>query len=340
MQLSVTPNDRIPYKIVYQDDDLAIIFKPAGVVTQPGVKHQHNSLLNGLFSVWGQRLQQLGKRRDYGLLHRLDRGTSGLLAIGLSIEGYDGLRTAFTERRVTKNYLAIVDGPFKRKTGTCRVPIAEQRKMGRKKAIVASDPSHHKFNAHSMHDAHQKRDFKKIKSRSFKSIKDPQGNFKKKQEKLKYSQGKSKKLQARSQSSQARSQSSQATPKTHSANPLHFQTAITHFQTLNQGHSASVLRCTLETGRLHQIRAHMAYLGHPVVGDFEYGGKRAMNVLMRSISRDTLALHSGSLQFKHPVTGEPIYFEYPPDEPILSLLDSLNVSTTWPSAIIRKGSNA
>ena len=107
MQLSVTPNDRIPYKIVYQDDDLAIIFKPAGVVTQPGIKHQHNSLLNGLFSIWGHRLQQLGKRRDYGLLHRLDRGTSGLLAIGLSIEGYDGLRTAFTERRVTKTILQL-----------------------------------------------------------------------------------------------------------------------------------------------------------------------------------------------------------------------------------------
>ena len=83
LNLSITPNSRVPYKVVYEDHHLLALYKPAGIVTQPGQKHPHDSLLNGAFVQWGKSLQNLGKKRDFGLLHRLDRGTSGVLVVGL-----------------------------------------------------------------------------------------------------------------------------------------------------------------------------------------------------------------------------------------------------------------
>ena len=76
MNLSVRPNERITFKVRHEDADVAVVDKPAGVVTQPGKGHEHDTLLNGLFARWGPLLQNLGKGRDYGLLHRLDRATS------------------------------------------------------------------------------------------------------------------------------------------------------------------------------------------------------------------------------------------------------------------------
>jgi 23S rRNA pseudouridine1911/1915/1917 synthase len=122
---TVEPNDRITFKIRYEDEHLAIVDKPAGVPTQPGLAHLDDTLLNGLFARWGRRLQNLGKDRDFGLLHRLDRYASGVLVVGLTVQAYDTLREAFASRALAKFYWAIVKGAPNSPKGVIDKPIAE-----------------------------------------------------------------------------------------------------------------------------------------------------------------------------------------------------------------------
>ncbi len=123
--LSVQPNERVTFRVEYEDDDLAVVSKRAGLVTQPGLGHESDSLLNGLFARWGPALQRLGRARDYGLLHRLDRETSGLLVVGLSARAYDALREAFEQRRMKKFYWAVCVRAPKAPTGLIQKPLAE-----------------------------------------------------------------------------------------------------------------------------------------------------------------------------------------------------------------------
>jgi 23S rRNA pseudouridine1911/1915/1917 synthase len=134
MQLSIQPNERITYKIRHEDDDLLVVDKAARLVTQPGLGHQNDTLMNGLFAAYGPRLQNLGKARDYGLLHRLDRQTSGLLLIALRPQAYDALRLAFENRRIRKYYWAVTARAPKKESGVIRRPIleaAEDKKLAR-----------------------------------------------------------------------------------------------------------------------------------------------------------------------------------------------------------------
>ena len=104
--LSVEPNPRVTLRIAYRDDDLVVVEKPTGMPTQPGKGHTRDTLLNGLFGIeeFGAKLQNLGRDRDFGLLHRLDRPTSGLLLVGLRPRAYDAMRDAFAKRQVKKFY--------------------------------------------------------------------------------------------------------------------------------------------------------------------------------------------------------------------------------------------
>lgn len=124
----IQPNARVTYSIRYQDDDFLIVEKPARVVTQPGVGHQHDTLLNGLFAEFGDRLQQLGAARDFGLVHRLDRETSGLLVVALSSRGYDTMRALFEERKVSKFYWAISYKAPREPQGVIKRPILDKIK--------------------------------------------------------------------------------------------------------------------------------------------------------------------------------------------------------------------
>lgn len=124
----IQPNDRVTYSVRYQDDDLLVVEKPARVVTQPGVGHEHDTLLNGLFSKFGDQLQQLGSARDYGLVHRLDRETSGLLVVALTAQGYDGMRELFERREVSKFYWAICHKAPREPQGVIKKPISEELK--------------------------------------------------------------------------------------------------------------------------------------------------------------------------------------------------------------------
>lgn len=124
----IQANERVTFSIRYQDDDLLVVEKPARVVTQPGVGHQHDTLLNGLFAKFGPQLQQLGTARDFGLVHRLDRETSGLLVVALTAQGYDGMRALFEQRKVSKFYWAICHKAPRDTQGVIKKPIAEQLK--------------------------------------------------------------------------------------------------------------------------------------------------------------------------------------------------------------------
>jgi 23S rRNA pseudouridine1911/1915/1917 synthase len=124
-QLSITPNSAITYKLVHEDEHLLIVNKRSGLVTTPGLGHENDSLLNGLFAEWGAKLQNLGAKRGYGLLHRLDKPTSGLVMIALTKNAYDALREAFETRTVGKFYWTIVEGEPKRQEGVVTLPITE-----------------------------------------------------------------------------------------------------------------------------------------------------------------------------------------------------------------------
>lgn len=140
----IQSNARVTYSIRHQDDDLLVVEKPARVVTQPGVGHQHDTLLNGLFTRFGDRLQQLGSGRDYGLVHRLDRETSGLLVVALSASGYDAMRALFETRDVHKFYWAICHKAPRDAQGVIKKPIAEEvRRKNRYTSVKFAKVSAH-----------------------------------------------------------------------------------------------------------------------------------------------------------------------------------------------------
>lgn len=268
---SVSPNPKVKFEILYEDDHFVALNKPSGVVTQPGTKHQYNTLLNAAFARWGKRLQNLGKKRDFGLLHRLDRGTSGIVLIALSADGYDGLRTLFESRTIKKRYWALVDGVLQPKSGRCDVPIAEQRVNGKKRALLATNrpKSHHTRS--STHSSYQSRDRSNA----------PRG-----------------------------------------------QRAVTLYETLDSQRcshgTSSFISCDLLTGRLHQIRVHMRSLGSSVLGDFDYAGKTQLNLLVKKLARDHLALHAGQISFQHPLSFEEMIIHALPPKWFTHLMLELN----------------
>lgn len=140
----VSQNPRVTFAIRHEDEHLLVVEKPSGRVTQPGVGHQHDTLLNGLYAKYERRLSQLGEPRDHGLVHRLDRETSGLLVIALSHHAYDALRAAFESRTIRKFYWAVVKKAPTEPKGVIRLPIEESvRRKDRytsvKRAKIGSD---------------------------------------------------------------------------------------------------------------------------------------------------------------------------------------------------------
>ncbi|MFN3200321.1 MAG: RluA family pseudouridine synthase [Bradymonadia bacterium] len=245
-QLSVHPNPRVPLEVVYEGPHFLVVSKPSGVVTQPGVGHTRDTVLNGLFARYGKALQNLGKSRDFGLLHRLDRPTSGLLVVGLSIEGYDGLRQQFAKRTLLKEYVALVHGGPRPSKGVERTPIREIRRDGRKQAQVGEHPR---------------------------------------------------------------------------AEP-----AETRYEIVSRARGVSLVQCRIKTGRLHQIRAHMAHRGSPVVGDREYGRRGELDRRFARSSKRAFFLHAGTLGFTDPVTGRGVQFNAPLPETHLKFLEELGVA--------------
>jgi len=245
-QLSVIPNAAVPLQILHADEHLLVVLKPAGVVTQPGVDHENDTVLNALFATHGTTLQNLGRARDFGLIHRLDRPTSGLLVVGLSAAGYDGLRAQFADRSVRKTYLAVTQGVPNPTEGTIKAPLAEVRRGGRKEAVVRGPGA---------------------------------------------------------------------------------QPAETRYKVLASApRGPALVECDLLTGRLHQIRVHLADRGHPIVGDREYGRRNDLDRAFREAAPGSIGLHAGGLAFTHPVTGGRITVHAPLPAPVVAFLAAQEVA--------------
>lgn len=123
--LSVQPNERVTYALEYEDESVVVVNKRSGLATQPGLGHEGDTVLNGLFARHGTRLQQLGAARDFGLLHRLDKATSGLLVVALTRAAYDGLREQFENRKIGKFYWAVCSRAPKKPVGMINRPLLE-----------------------------------------------------------------------------------------------------------------------------------------------------------------------------------------------------------------------
>lgn len=241
VQLSVHPNPHVSLALAYEDPAFVVVDKPAGVVTQPGEKHDRDTLLNGLFASHGKALQNIGKARDFGLVHRLDRPTSGLVIVALEQAAYDHLRAQFAGRTIEKTYLALVHGAPRPPSGTEQTPIREVRRGGRKVAALDGGRG--------------------------------------------------------------------------------AQPAVTRYETLVRGPVASLLACRPATGRLHQIRVHLAHRGCPVVGDGEYGRREAVD---RSLGQ-RIGLHAAELRLVHPTTGQRLTVRAPLPADLLAACERLGV---------------
>lgn len=213
---SVVPNPSVTFRVRHEDEDVVVVDKPPRVPTQPGLGHESDSLLSGLFARWGVRLQRLGKARDFGLLHRLDREASGLLVVALAPEAYDAMRSAFEERRIRKYYWALVEGRPSRPEGVVNKPIQETSRGPLRKTARISGAG---------------------------------------------------------------------------------KPALTAYRVLASAPAASLLECRAVTGRLHQVRVHLAAIGCAILGDDLYADEAARRASPR------LALHAHRLVFEHPRTS-------------------------------------
>ena len=138
-------NTAVAFEVAHEDPHYLVLNKAGGRVVQPGRGHQDDALLNGLMaSRFGPELRKLGARRDFGVIHRLDRDTSGALLVARTVPGYDGLRSAFAERRVEKDYLVLVDPAPGSPSGRVDLPLREVERAGVRLAVPdpAGQPAH------------------------------------------------------------------------------------------------------------------------------------------------------------------------------------------------------
>jgi 23S rRNA pseudouridine1911/1915/1917 synthase len=212
--------------VVWEDEHLLVVDKPAGVVVHPGTGHRSGTLVHGLLAH-----DAAGGDEDRpGIVHRLDRDTSGLLVVARSDEAHDRLQELIRRRRVERRYLALVKGTPRSRTGRIEAPIGRDRLAKSRHSLDTATP----------------------------------------------------------------------------------RDAVTHFEVLELLGSRALLELTLETGRTHQIRVHMAALRHPCVGDLTYGADPTLAARL-GLSRQWL--HARRLAFEHPGTGERLELtsDYPDD---------------------------
>jgi len=225
--------ERIALDIVYEDDDILVINKPAGLVVHPGNGNWQGTLLNALL----HHVPQLTALPRAGIVHRLDKDTSGLLVVAKTPQAQTELARQLEARTVKREYLALVHGTV-RSGGEVRAPVGRDPRHRTRMAVV------------------------------------PAGRH-----------------------------------------------ALTRFRVAKRFEHASLLECSLETGRTHQIRVHMQSLGHPLVGDPVYRGGRDPGAQGPRLARQ--ALHAARLEFVHPGSGAHRSFAAPLPEDFRALLDSL-----------------
>ena len=211
--------ENIPLDIVYEDDDVIVINKPQGMVVHPAPGHDEHTLVNAL--LYHCPLSTINGTFRPGIVHRIDKDTSGLLMVAKNDKAHRSLAKQLKDKTNIREYVALVHGRIAEDEGTINAPIGRSLKDRKKQAVVKDG-----------------------------------------------------------------------------------RNAVTHFEVLKRYRDYTLVKCILETGRTHQIRVHMKYIGHQLVGDPLYGPKK-------TIKGNGQFLHAGKLGFVHPTTGKLLIFEAP-----------------------------
>ena len=225
----------IPLDIVYEDEDVVVINKPKGLVVHPAAGHEDDTLVNGLLYALGDSLSGINGELRPGIVHRIDKDTSGLLAVAKNDLAHTVLASQLKDHSMHRVYDAVVVGSFREDSGTVDAPIG-RHPTDRKKMCVTQRNS---------------------------------------------------------------------------------KPAVTHWEVIRRYRGYTHVRCRLETGRTHQIRVHMAHIGHPILGDTVYGHKKA------ELGQDSQCLHAGVLCFRHPRDNRPVMVMAPLPEYFIGLLEKL-----------------
>lgn len=224
----------IPVPVIYEDNDIIVVNKPKGMVVHPANGNPDGTLVNAILAMCKNSLSGIGGEIRPGIVHRLDKDTSGLLIVAKNDTAHIKMSKQIQDRKVTKKYIALVKGVIAENEATIDLPIARSTKDRKKMGV------------------------------------DPNG-----------------------------------------------KNAITHFKVLKRYDKYTLLELKIDTGRTHQIRVHMSYIGHPIVGDSVYSnGKNEFDI-------EGQMLHARYLEFKHPITGEELKLEAPIPEYFESILKKL-----------------
>lgn len=244
---------RMDLNFAYEDEDLIVIDKPAGLTVHPGAGNSENTLVNALLAHCGDRLSGIGGVQRPGIVHRIDKDTSGLIVVAKSDRAHQGLAEQFAEHSVERLYTAIVFGVPEPREGRIESDIGRHKTDRKRMAVLGDGRGKH---------------------------------------------------------------------------------AVTNYRLIRQfGLYAAEMECSLDTGRTHQIRVHMAHIGHPLIGDPVYGrvSKARMTAFPPSVRAAVAgftrqALHARTLGFVHPVTGKFLKFEAELPSDMMKLLAGLSGS--------------
>ena len=221
--------------IAYEDEDVIVINKPKGLVVHPAAGHQNDTLVNGLLYALGDDLSGINGELRPGIVHRIDKDTSGLLAVAKNDYAHTFLASQLKDHSMFRVYELIVCGNLKEDSGTVDAPIGRHPSDRKKMCVTARNSKE----------------------------------------------------------------------------------AVTHWEVIRRYRGYTHVRCKLETGRTHQIRVHMASIGHPILGDVVYGHKKP------ELGQDSQVLHAGTLCFAHPRDGRPVMVLAPLPEYFTKVLDKL-----------------
>ena len=225
----------IPLDVVYEDQDVIVVNKPTGMVVHPAPGHPDGTLVNALLYHCGESLSGIGGQKRPGIVHRIDRDTSGLIIAAKNDAAHLALAAQLADHTLARTYECLAVGNFREDSGTVDAPIGRHPVDRKRMAVVR------------------------------------QGG----------------------------------------------REAVTHWEVIARYPGVTHLRCRLETGRTHQIRVHLAYIGHPILGDTVYGAKKPVAGLTGQ------CLHAVGLRFIHPRTGEPVELTCPLPEEFVRMLEKL-----------------
>ena len=230
----IVPRD-LPLEIVYEDEDVLVLNKPKGMVVHPAPGHWDDTLVNALMYHCKDSLSGINGELRPGIVHRIDKDTSGLLIVAKNDMAHQSLAEQLKDHTLSRTYEAVVKGCFREDSGTIDAPIG-RHPVDRKKMAVTEKNS---------------------------------------------------------------------------------RPAVTHYEVIERFRGYSLVRCRLETGRTHQIRVHMAWKNHPILGDTVYGSPKP------ELGQDSQCLHAIELRFIHPRTGQPVTVRCDRPAYLNALLDKL-----------------